>query len=71
MVMPSVSRRMSISLASAADLATWAVEIISNALAMAGIGPPGRFLLTVQRVTSSLQPPQPGSTPTPTSTSPA
>ena len=43
MVMPSVGRSSSRSRASAADFATCAVEIISNALATGGIGPRGAF----------------------------
>ena len=56
--------------ASPALVATLAVEIAWKALESAGIGPPGRFLLVTFRIVSSLQPPQPGSRPTPTSTRP-
>ena len=68
--MPSVGRRKPSVRAWAADLLTCAVEMISNALATAGIGPRGTAGLACQRASSSLQPPQPGSSPTPTSTSP-
>ncbi|MNC97358.1 hypothetical protein D3C83_149920 [compost metagenome] len=70
MVTPSAARRMSISRASAADFATCAVEIISNALPIGGIGPLPGFFAAAQRATNSLHPPQAGSTPTPTSTRP-
>ena len=57
--------------ASCADLATAAIEICSKALATGGSGPFGRASSSVWRTSISLQPPQPGSTPTPASTRPA
>ena len=71
MVMPSLERKIPISFASTADLATCAVPIISKALATAGMGPLGNFGSFFRRNSISLQPPQPGITPTPTSTKPA
>src|SRR3546814_16357942 len=52
MVMPSLSRRISMSRASMAEVETLAVEIASNTWASAGIGPPGRRLLRIARVVS-------------------
>ncbi len=70
MVMPSPGRRNRRSFASSADFATVAMPIVSNVLITGGIGPPGRFLFAVQRSSISLQPPQPGTMPTPVSTRP-
>ena len=70
MVMPSEARMNRSSLASAADLDTVAVLTVSNTFVGAGIGPRGSRPLAVQRDSNSLQPPQPGMTPTPHSTRP-
>ena len=70
MVMPSVGRRNNNSLASAADLATVAVEMVSKTLATAGIAPLGKRPRVFQRCSISLQPPQAGTKPTPHSTKP-
>ena len=59
------------SFACAADLDVVAVLTISNTLAGTGIGPLGLLADRVdQRASISLQPPQPGSSPTPHSTRP-
>ena len=70
MVTPSLWRRNLSSRDSSAERPTLAVEMVSNAWATGGIGPPGRFSSALQRASSSLQPPQPGTMPTPTSTRP-
>ena len=56
--------------ASAAEVETLAILMVSKALLTGGMGPPGRRLLSHQRSNSSLHPPQPGIRPTPTSTRP-
>ena len=68
--MRSGGRRNISSRASAADLDTLAVEMVSNALATAGIGPLGIMGEATPRAIISPQPPQPGSTPMPHSTRP-
>ncbi len=70
MVIPSVGRRNISSLASAADLETLAVEMVSNTLVRVGIGPLGMPGERLARSSISPQPPQPGITPTPHSTRP-
>ncbi len=70
MVMPSSGRRNSSSLACAADFETVAVLTVSNTLDGAGIGPRGSKPLVDHLLNISLQPPQPGTTPTPHSTRP-
>ena len=68
--MPSPGARNISSAASAADLETVAVDTVSNTLATAGIGPLGMTGESRQRAIISPQPPQPGTSPTPHSTSP-
>ncbi len=70
MVIASPSRRIRKSFASAADFATLAMPIVSNAWPIGGIGPPGRRLFCTQRVSSSVVPVHPGISPTPASTRP-
>ena len=57
--------------ASAADLATFDMPMVSKTLTMGGIGPPARSSASAQRQIISLQPPQPGTKPTAVSTRPA
>ena len=74
MVMPSPARNRSRSCASAADFETFARPIVSKAATTGGMGPLGALrleaFLSAWRNTSSLQPPQPGTNPTPVSTRP-
>ena len=70
MVMPSVGRRNKRSRASAAEVLTLALPMVSKVLLIAGIGPPGRCGCASHRSSNSLQPPQDGTSPTPISTRP-
>ena len=69
MVMSSDAETKSSSFASMADVETLAIAIVSKAFTTGGIGPPNN-LSCKQRRKYSLQPPQPGTKPTPTSTRP-